>query len=75
MATDLGPHAFWPLPRHILGEAQDRYLQSKSLDEIMAMPYWTAEYVHLGSSRASSQASGSRLQRSTATFWGGRRST
>jgi peptide/nickel transport system substrate-binding protein len=61
MATDLGPHAFWPLPRHILGEAYERYLQSKSLEEIQAMPYWTSEYVHLGPFRLTSFDPGQRL--------------
>jgi peptide/nickel transport system substrate-binding protein len=61
MAIDLGPHAFWPLPRHILGAAYDRYVESKSLDEIMVMPYWSSEYVHLGPFRLTSFDPGQRL--------------
>jgi peptide/nickel transport system substrate-binding protein len=54
LATDLGPHSFWPLPRHILGEAWDRYEETKSLDDLMAHRYWTSEYVHLGPFRVTS---------------------
>lgn len=54
LATHLGPHAFWPLPRHILGKAWERYQETKSLDELMSHPYWTSEYVHLGPFRLTS---------------------
>jgi peptide/nickel transport system substrate-binding protein len=54
LATDLGPHTFWPLPRHILGEAFDRYQETKNLDDLVAHRYWTSEYVHLGPFRLTS---------------------
>ncbi len=54
LASDLGPHAFWPLPRHILGEAFDRYQETKNLDDLLAHRYWTSEYVHLGPFRVTS---------------------
>lgn len=39
---------FWPQPRHLLADAYSRYLASKDPDEIVALPYWSTQYVHLG---------------------------
>lgn len=44
----LGIRPFWPHPRHILGDVYDRYLTSKSPDDLVNHPYWTSEYIHLG---------------------------
>jgi peptide/nickel transport system substrate-binding protein len=54
LATHLGPHAFWPLPRHLLSEAWDRYQETRSLDDLVSHRYWTSEYVHLGPFRVTS---------------------
>lgn len=54
LATALGPHVFWPLPRHILGEGYERALQTGNWDEIIQHAYWTSEYVHLGAFRLTS---------------------
>jgi peptide/nickel transport system substrate-binding protein len=61
LAVGLGPHAFWPLPKHILGEAYERYLQSKNPDDILTHPYWNTEYVHLGPFRLTSFDPGDRI--------------
>lgn len=61
LATLLGPHAFWPLPRHILSEPYERYLRTRSFEEILHLPYWTTEYVHLGPFRLTSFDPGNRL--------------
>jgi peptide/nickel transport system substrate-binding protein len=61
LASDLGPHAFWPLPRHILGEAYDRYQETKNLDDFQGHRYWTSEYVHLGPFRLTSFDPGQRV--------------
>lgn len=70
-AVGLGPHAFWPLPRHILGEAYERYTQTGNVDDILAQRYWTTEYVHLGPFQATafSPTSTSASRPTTATFW------
>jgi peptide/nickel transport system substrate-binding protein len=44
----LGVREFWPQPRHILGEAFDRYRASGSSDEVVNLAYWTSEFVNLG---------------------------
>jgi peptide/nickel transport system substrate-binding protein len=44
----------WPQPLHILGPAYERYLASKNPDEVINLPYWTSEYVHLGPFRVTS---------------------
>jgi peptide/nickel transport system substrate-binding protein len=44
----LGLREFWPEPRHLLGEAYARYVASGNADEVVHLPYWTSEYVHLG---------------------------
>lgn len=46
--ANLGLLGFWPLPRHLLGPAYDRYLTSGSPDEVVSLAYWNTEYVHLG---------------------------
>lgn len=61
LATALGPHFFWPLPRHILGEPYERALQTTSFDEIIQHAYWTSEYVHLGAFRLTSFDPGDRI--------------
>jgi len=47
----LGPFMFWPLPKHLLGEAYQRFLTSKDPDDIINSTYWTSGYVHLGAFR------------------------
>jgi peptide/nickel transport system substrate-binding protein len=44
----LGPREFWPQPRHLLSEAYDRYQATGNSDEVVNIPHWTSEYVHLG---------------------------
>jgi ABC-type transport system substrate-binding protein len=51
LAAELGPHAFWPLPRHLLEEPFNRYRTSGDLNELLNHPYWTSDYVHLGAFR------------------------
>ncbi|MPZ13682.1 MAG: hypothetical protein GEU73_04545 [Chloroflexi bacterium] len=46
--ASLGIRAFWPLPRHLLEEPYERYLATDNAEEIINLPYWTSEYVHLG---------------------------
>lgn len=53
-ADQLGVRIFWPQPRHILGPAYERYQSSKNPEEIINLPYWTSEYVHLGPFRLAS---------------------
>lgn len=48
LGAALGPHAFWPLPRHILEPALERFHASGNLEELLNLRYWNAEYVHLG---------------------------
>jgi peptide/nickel transport system substrate-binding protein len=43
-----GLNAFWPLPQHILEPAYERYLSTRNSEELINLPYWTSEYVHLG---------------------------
>lgn len=61
LAVGLGPHAFWPLPRHLLGDAYDGYAQTRNPDQILSHPYWTTEYVHLGPFRLASFDPGQRI--------------
>lgn len=51
LGATLGTAAFWPLPRHLLGEAYDRFVATRNAEEILNLPYWTSEYVHLGAFR------------------------
>jgi peptide/nickel transport system substrate-binding protein len=44
----LGLRPFWPHPKHILEPAYEKYLQSKNAEDMINLPYWTSEYVHLG---------------------------
>src|SRR5439155_20064307 len=48
LGATLGPHAFWPLPRHILEAPYERYIASKNADELINLSYWTSHYVHSG---------------------------
>jgi len=50
----MGLRRFWPMPRHILEPAYRRYLASMNADEVVNLPYWTSEYVHLGPFRLAS---------------------
>jgi peptide/nickel transport system substrate-binding protein len=52
-AATLGLRPFWPYPRHILGETFERYRATDNADELLNLPYWTTEYVHLGPFRLS----------------------
>jgi peptide/nickel transport system substrate-binding protein len=54
LAAELGPHAFWPLPRHLLEEPFRRYQQSGDVTELANVSYWTSDYVHLGAFRLTS---------------------
>jgi peptide/nickel transport system substrate-binding protein len=47
-AAMLGVRPFWPLPRHLLADAYDRYLVSDNPDEMVSLAYWTTDYLHLG---------------------------
>ncbi|HZT07297.1 MAG TPA: ABC transporter substrate-binding protein [Chloroflexota bacterium] len=53
-ADQLGLRMFWPYPRHILEPAYERYLESTNPDDIVNLPYWTSEYIHLGPFRLTS---------------------
>jgi peptide/nickel transport system substrate-binding protein len=44
----IGLTRLWPQPRHILGAAYERFQTTKNADEILALPFWTTEYVNLG---------------------------
>src|SRR5207249_4609041 len=45
---EMGPHALYPLPRHILHAPFDRYKASGDANELTNLPYWTSEYIHTG---------------------------
>lgn len=47
-ADQLGVRVFWPQPQHLLAAAYERYLATKNPDDVIHLPYWTSEYVHLG---------------------------
>ena len=47
-AGALGLREFWPAPRHLLSDAYDRYLATGDPGEVVRLPYWTTQYVHLG---------------------------
>jgi ABC-type transport system substrate-binding protein len=47
-AVSHGIARFWPVPRHILGPAYERYRSTTNPEELINHPYWTSEYVHLG---------------------------
>jgi peptide/nickel transport system substrate-binding protein len=51
LGAALGTPEFWPLPRHILQPAFDRFIATKNAEEVLNLPYWTSEYVHLGAFR------------------------
>ena len=54
LGGSLGVRLFWPQPQHLLGDAFERYQTSKNSDDILNLPYWTSEYVHLGPFRLTS---------------------
>jgi peptide/nickel transport system substrate-binding protein len=54
LGGSLGMRPFWPQPRHLLGEAYERYLTTRNPDEVVNLPYWSADYVHLGPFRLTS---------------------
>jgi peptide/nickel transport system substrate-binding protein len=47
-AESLGPRAFWIHPQHLLGDAYQKFQASKDANDLLNLPYWTSEYVHLG---------------------------
>jgi peptide/nickel transport system substrate-binding protein len=51
LGAALGTPEFWPVPRHLLQPAYDRFVASKDPDEILQLRYWSSEYVHLGAFR------------------------
>jgi peptide/nickel transport system substrate-binding protein len=51
LGAALGTPEFWPLPRHILGGPFERFMATKNAEEVINLPYWTSEYVHLGAFR------------------------
>lgn len=53
-ANVLGTRAFWPQPRHLLGDAYEGYRASGNAEEVINLPYWTSEYVHTGPFRLAS---------------------
>lgn len=48
LGNALGVREFWPHPRHLLEDAYRRYTATGKSDEVVHLPYWTSEYVHLG---------------------------
>lgn len=54
LGAALGLTLLWPLPRHLLGDAYERYLASGNAAEVVNLPYWTTEYLHLGPFRLAS---------------------
>ena len=50
----LGLGYFWPQPEHILGAAFDKYLADGDPNEVINLPYWTTDYIHLGPYRLTS---------------------
>ena len=54
LGGSMGVRMFWPQPEHLLGEAYERYLTTKNADDVVNLPYWTSEYVHLGPFRLTS---------------------
>jgi peptide/nickel transport system substrate-binding protein len=51
LGAGLGTPEFWPLPRHLLQPAYERFLATRNADEVLQSRYWTTEYVHLGAYR------------------------
>jgi peptide/nickel transport system substrate-binding protein len=51
LGAALGTPEFWPVPRHLLQAAYDRFVVSHDPDELLQNRYWTTEYVHLGAYR------------------------
>jgi peptide/nickel transport system substrate-binding protein len=47
----LGPYLFWPLPRHLLRPAYERFLASGDPGDVLNSTYWRSDYVHLGAFR------------------------
>ena len=39
LGATLGTTAFWPLPRHLLGEAYDRFVATRNAEEILNLSY------------------------------------
>ena len=50
----LGIRPFWPHPKHLVGPAFESYQVSKNADDVINLPYWSSEYVHLGPFRVTS---------------------
>jgi peptide/nickel transport system substrate-binding protein len=44
----LGPYVYWPLPKHLLGEAYERFLATGNPEEVLNSSYWNMDYIHLG---------------------------
>ena len=59
LGAALGPLMFWPLPRHVLGDAFERYTASKNVDDLLKDPYWTTGFVNTGAYRLTSFDPGS----------------
>jgi peptide/nickel transport system substrate-binding protein len=53
LANQLGLRTFWPQPYHLLGDAYERYRATGNADEVVNLPYWTSDYVHLGAFQVS----------------------
>jgi len=47
-AHTLGARMLWPLPRHLLQEPYDKFLETKNPEDFTNLPYWTSNYVNLG---------------------------
>ena len=48
LGGNLGPLYYWPLPRHLLEGAYEQYAVNRNAEEVLNLPYWTTEYVHVG---------------------------
>ncbi len=72
LGTKLGPHAFWPVPQHILGAPYERLMATGNLVDFLQLPYWNEEYVHLGPFRLTSfdPGQGLRFEANNAYFLG-----
>jgi len=57
----LGLQRFWPQPRHLLASAYEKYRSTGNADDVMGLPYWSSEYVHLGAFRLTEFDPGSGL--------------
>ena len=52
--NQLGIRNFWPQPKHLLGDAYDKYVASGNPEEVINLPYWTSQYLHTGPYRLTS---------------------